>query len=270
MRDAIAGPGSPEDRFAFGRNWASYSKLIGEPQIAEAVAALQRLLRAEELAGRSFLDIGSGSGLHSVAAARLGVSRILAVDVDPDSTATTRTTLEQHGGSTPWTAVNRSIFDLRPAEVGTFDAVYSWGVLHHTGDMMRAIDMAAALVAPGGLFAFALYRRTRLDWFWTREKRWYIKASPSGQRAAQRVYTGAYRLACALTGRRAQMERGMDYTHDLHDWLGGYPYESILASEVESHMTGLGFAKVRELARPLELGLFGSGCDEYVYRRTAP
>jgi 2-polyprenyl-6-hydroxyphenyl methylase/3-demethylubiquinone-9 3-methyltransferase len=257
------------DRFGFGRNWASYARLIGEREIAEAVAGLTKLVPAADLAGRSFLDIGSGSGLHALAAARLGVARILAVDIDPDSTTTTHQTLARFAGDVAWTAETLSIFDLDPGAVGTFDVVYSWGVLHHTGDMRRAIERAAALVAPGGLFAFALYRRTRLDWFWVREKRWYIKASPGAQRFAQNVFAGSHRLAGALTGRPARTSRGMEYWHDLHDWLGGYPYESIMAPEVETLMQGLGFVRERVFARPLALGLFGSGCDEYVYRRQA-
>ena len=63
------------------------------------------------------------------------------------------------------------------------------------------------------------------------------------------------------------MTRGMEYWHDLHDWLGGYPYEAILAPQVEAMMRKRGFKPERVFARPLELGLFGSGCDEYVYRR---
>ena len=254
-------------RFEFGRNWASYARLIGEAEVAAAVAGLTKLIDPKDLAGKTFLDIGSGSGLHALAAARSGVARIVTVDVDTDSAATTRATLERFAGTTPWVARERSVLDMSPEADGRFDVVYSWGVLHHTGDMLRAIDIAASLVAPGGVFAFALYRRTRLDPFWVREKRWYTKASPGKQRLAQYLYTGAYRAASLLTGRTANVARGMEYWHDLHDWLGGTPYESILAAEVEARMTVLGFAKEREFARPLELGLFGSGCDEYTYRR---
>lgn len=256
-------------RFGFGRNWASYARTIGEPEIAGAVTGLERLVSTSDLAGRSFLDIGSGSGLHSLAAFRSGAGRILAVDVDPDSVVTTNATLSRFATSVPWEARECSILDMTPETDGRFDVVYSWGVLHHTGRMLPAIERAAAFVAPGGVFAFALYRRTRLDWFWTREKRWYTVASPWSQKLARGLYTAAYRAASALTGRRARADRGMDYWHDLHDWLGGYPYESILADEVDVLMRRLGFTAEKVFARPLELGLFGSGCDEYVYRKLA-
>lgn len=267
MKLAKVDRANSDDRFEFGRNWASYSRLIDEAKIAGAIEGLARLIPPEDLKGRSFLDIGSGSGLHALAAARLGVGKIVAVDVDSNSTETTRETLSRHAGTVTWSAETRSIFDVTPQNCGQFDVVYSWGVLHHTGDMLRAVDCAASLVAPGGLFAFALYRRTRFDRFWVLEKRWYARASPGSQRLAQQVFTVGYRIAARLMGRKATVARGMEYWHDLHDWLGGYPYESILADEVEAIMQRLGFEKVRVFARPKQLGLFGSGCDEYVYRR---
>ena len=59
----------------------------------------------------------------------------------------------------------------------------------------------------------------------------------------------------------------MEFGHDVHDWMGGYPYELISAPEVETFMRRIGFAHVRSFTSPLTIGLFGSGCDEYVYRR---
>ena len=85
-------------------------------------------------------------------------------------------------------------------------------------------------------------------------------------------------LACGLTltGRSLKRyvanyplnNRGMDFGHDLHDWLGGYPYESISSKDVHRLMESLGFVLVKQFAeRKRPIGLLGSGCDEYVYRR---
>jgi 2-polyprenyl-6-hydroxyphenyl methylase/3-demethylubiquinone-9 3-methyltransferase len=111
--------------------------------------------------------------------------------------------------------------------------------------------------------------------FWTWEKRWYSRASPRLQASARKLYVALLRLRFRLTGRdfRAYVAdyksmRGMDFAHDVHDWLGGYPYESISAEEVATVMRGLGFEHVRSFTSPLTIGLFGSGCDEYVYRRS--
>ena len=262
--------------FAFGRNWASYAELIDERRIAEAKAALVRLLGRNTLAGKIFLDLGCGSGLHAVAAARLGASRIVALDIDPAAVATTRRVLAKHAPDASFEAHQLSVFDLTPETCGRFEVVYSWGVLHHSGAMREAIERAAGVVEPGGLFAFALYHRTRMCGFWTREKRWYSGASPGLQGLTRKLYVALLRLRFALTGRdfRAYLAnyksmRGMDFAHDVHDWLGGYPYESISAPEVATIMQRLGFEHVQSFTSPVTIGLFGSGCDEYVYRRKA-
>ncbi len=264
-----------ESHFRFGDNWASYAGGIDDEAIAEAERGLLRLVPREALAGRMFLDIGCGSGIHALAALRLGAARVLAVDIDPRSVETTRALLAAQRPQARWSVETVSVFDLRPEQFGTFDVVYSWGVLHHTGDLDTAMRRAAALVAPGGLFAFALYRATHLDRFWVAEKRWYASASPRAQKLAQGVYTRLFKLGLAATGRsfsaytaKKKTERGMDFDHDVHDWLGGYPYETIAPAEVARLMRELEFAEVRRIAREKrELGLFGSGCDEYVYRK---
>lgn len=263
-----------DSHFAFGENWASYAKLIGEPQIEQAREGLLKLIPADDFKGRSFLDIGCGSGLHALAATRLGVARVVGADIDPNSAATARHVLSERGQNTPWQIENVSVFDLTPEQFGVFDIVYSWGVLHHTGDMWQALDKAAALVAPGGLLAVAFYRETYLDSFWKLEKRLYTSAPPLVQNAVKSGYIGAFRFARAVTGQgpfadyiaNYTSRRGMDFDHDVHDWLGGYPYESALAPEVDRRLAAAGFKAERIFARPKSSGIFGSGCDEYVYR----
>nr|WP_081711792.1 class I SAM-dependent methyltransferase [Thermosynechococcus sp. NK55a] len=240
-----------------------------------------RLLGGERLDGKRFLDIGSGSGLHSLAALRLGARQVVAIDIDADSVATTQAVLQRFAPDGPWKVEAKSVFELDPRESGVFEIVYSWGVLHHTGDMFFALRSAAAMVAPEGFFVFALYRRIWMDWFWRWEKRWYAQASHSAQARARWVYVTLYRLGLRLTGRRFEdyvtnyrSKRGMSFEHDVHDWLGGWPYESISSREVQDAMKALGFSAVKQFARKgrflgKDPGFFGSGCDEYVYRKEA-
>lgn len=160
-----------------------------------------------------------------------------------------------------------------------FETVYSWGVLHHTGDMERAIRCAAALCSSGGKFVFALYRRTWMDWLWKIEKKWYAKASPDAQKRAQNVYITLAKIKFFVTGRSWKryvteyvQKRGMDFFHDLHDWLGGWPYETISPEEVDVYMRQLGYSPISAIASRGDLfgkplGILGSGCNEYVYQR---
>ena len=265
-----------ESHFDFGRNWASYLRLVTDAHVQEAVRSLQRLAGGD-LHGRRVLDIGCGSGLHAVAALRLGAREVVAVDIDADCVATTRQLLQTHAAGQPWSTRQTSVFDLITDSPAPFDVVYSWGVLHHTGDMYRALRIAAALVAPEGQLIFALYRHTWLCWLWKIEKKWYAAAGPAAQAHAQAAYVRLLRAALSMARRRNSFtdyvsaygqRRGMDFYHDVHDWLGGWPYESISPAQTERFMSKLGFRRVRAFTRRgIQLGLFGSGCDEYVYAR---
>jgi 2-polyprenyl-6-hydroxyphenyl methylase/3-demethylubiquinone-9 3-methyltransferase len=263
-----------ESHFAFGENWSDFAARLGEAQIARAVESLARLLPPEELAGRSFLDIGSGSGLSSLAALRLGAGRVLALDIDPDSVATTSRVLAAHAPGADWTARAANILDVSPAELGRFDVVHSWGVLHHTGDMWRAVERAAALVAPGGLLALALYRKTPACGAWREAKRLYSAAPAWAQAPARWLFSGALLAGVAVRGadpvryvREYREQRGMSFRHDVHDWLGGYPYESAAPDEVLARAERLGLTNRRSFLIAQSRGLFGSGCDEFVFGR---
>jgi 2-polyprenyl-3-methyl-5-hydroxy-6-metoxy-1,4-benzoquinol methylase len=260
-----------ETHFRFGDNWQSYARGIGEEQIRQAVAGLHELL-PEGCSGETFLDIGCGSGIHSLAASMSG-AKVTAVDIDPASVNATRSVLASRGFSAV-VPQQISVFDLDPATIGQFDIVYSWGVLHHTGDMWRAISRAADLVRPGGRFALALYDKTPFCGLWQIEKAWYSKASEGGQRRARATYVALFRLKCLLTGRSFSKcvadyssYRGMDYYHDLHDWMGGYPYQSARPSEVQKLLQARGFRQTVFIASGVRIGLFGSGCSQYSFER---
>jgi hypothetical protein len=161
----------------------------------------------------------------------------------------------------------------RPIHNRKREAGPAWGVLHHTGNMWEALGKAASMVAPNGLLAIALYRKTHMDLFWKLEKRVYAHAPKIIQNVMRAVYIAALRLRNIATGgsfreyvANYKSSRGMDFYHDVHDWLGGYPYETALAPEVETRLASLGFTAERVFAHPMSVGLFGSGCDEYVYR----
>src|SRR3984893_13834852 len=132
-----------ESHFSFGETWAEYAQKIDEKRIEEAEKSMIRLMGREAIEGKTFLDIGCGSGLFSLAAVRLGCKQLLAVDLDPKSVETTRRTLSLHAPDGNWDCRNVSVFDLDPATMGMFDVAYSWGVLHHTGAMYKAIAKAA-------------------------------------------------------------------------------------------------------------------------------
>ncbi len=156
------------ERFEFGDNWTRFLAVLDEPRIAAAERALQAMLEMERLDGLSFLDVGSGSGLSSLAARRLG-TRVTSFDYDPQSVACTGELARRYfPGDPSWTIQRRSVLDRDAlAALGTFDIVYSWGVLHHTGQMWDALQNVIAPVKPGGRLFIAIYNDTG-----TQSRRW--------------------------------------------------------------------------------------------------
>src|SRR5687768_336406 len=158
VTDAHATEVALGERFEFGSNWARFLTVLDESRIVLAERALQDMLQRSRLDGLSFLDIGSGSGLSSLAARRLG-ARVHSFDYDPQSVACTSELRRRYFPADPnWVVEQASVLDADVVRrVGTFDIVYSWGVLHHTGGMWRALDHAAIPVAPGGKLFIAIY-----------------------------------------------------------------------------------------------------------------
>jgi SAM-dependent methyltransferase len=261
--------------FAFGSNWAEFARSIDEARISQARDGLAKLV-GDAVRGRSFLDIGSGSGLAALAALRLGASEVCACDLDEQSVATSRAVLTRFAEGARWRVLQRSVLALDPEIDGRFDVVYSWGVLHHTGAMWRAIDSAARLVKPGGLFVIAIYARSPFCPLWRVEKSFYRRAPAPIQAAIRFLYKSAYRIGLVVSGRnparyvRDYAARGMSWSTDVHDWLGGYPYESATADEIVAHVEKSGFSAQQVLPARVRLGgLFGVGCGEFTFRRDA-
>lgn len=261
--------------FEFGENWRSYAATIDQKRIDAAIAGVRKLF-PDGLQGRSFLDIGCGSGLHSLAALSLGAAAVIAIDIDENSVAATTQTLSRFAPGANWNTSVLSIFDAAPKTLGQFDVVYSWGVLHHTGSMWTAIENAAAFVKDGGEFAIAIYNATLMDPFWIAEKRIYSSLPRSGQWLIQQAFVAAWLVGKAIRGipparflRDYYHSRGMNFSHDAHDWLGGYPYETASAAQLRSFFAKLGLRELRGFPKPKSVGVFGSNCHEFVFKKTS-
>lgn len=260
-------------RFAFGRNWHSFLTTLTVDRIAVAEQSLRDMLGVTTLQGTRFLDIGCGSGLFSVAARRLGAT-VHSLDYDRNSVACALTLRDRFfPGDAAWTIEEGSAIDPSYMDrLGTFDTVYTWGVLHHTGEMWKGVRLAAARVAPGGRLFLALYNDQ--GWrsaVWARIKRLYC-SGPLGRAAVLAVgvpYFAAVAVAAGLVKHRHpfgefihyRRHRGMSITHDWVDWLGGYPFEVATPAAVFQTLHREGFSlEVLKTTQRL-------GCNEFVFRR---
>lgn len=263
-----------ERRFGFGKNWLDYSKCINEDRIQTAVKSLERFFDPKDCVDKTFLDIGCGSGLFSLAALKLGFKKVVAIDIDPNCVQATTFLLSQHMPPERWQCQEVSVFNLDPTQFGYFDVVYSWGVLHHTGDMKKAISVALQMVKSEGIIVLALYRKTLMCGFWTWEKRLYNNGPAWFPRVAEFLYkiVMVLRLLVARINPWAYIanykkNRGMSWHHDIVDWLGGYPYESISPEELRIFANSLGFEVIQEFTRKQKYGFLGSACDEFVLKK---
>jgi len=274
---SVASVGPPPDAFGFGRNWQRYiSEHLNPERERIAAESLHDLLQVD-LRGKSFLDIGSGSGLFSLCACKAGASHVTSIDVDPSSVTATKHLRASAGDPENWVVRHDSILDGNVARtLPAADIVYSWGVLHHTGNMHEAIVNAAQLVNPGGLFCIAIYNRVTGRFLdserWLRIKRAYNHSPRAAQAAMESLYAGYWSLGRLRNrqnplriAREYKASRGMALKTDLVDWLGGYPYEFATSDEVIAFCTKrCGMSLVRLVPVPDD----GNGNNQFVFQRT--
>lgn len=232
--------------FSFGRNWKSFSRFASESAIQRAEDDVRLWLGPHGVAGKSVIDVGCGSGIHSLVLHRMGAASLVSIDADLGSVQSTNRFHDRAGNPPNWRVLGGSILDrglLR--SLGRFDVVYSWGVLHHTGQMWTAIENASALAAPNGRMWISIYAKGPNYANQLRVKRKFNNASWLYKKAYVAYYLLARWRAERRAGHRLKdwfwYERGMNAYHDAVDWFGGLPYEVASVDEVKDFLESRGW-----------------------------
>ncbi|NCT99433.1 MAG: class I SAM-dependent methyltransferase [Comamonadaceae bacterium] len=263
------------NRFRFGENWARFLRTLNEARIAVAEQSLKSMLGRDTLAGLRFIDVGSGSGLFSLAARRLG-AQVHSFDFDPQSVQCAMELRSRYfPDDAQWTIQEGSVLDADFIDgLGQHDIVYSWGVLHHTGEMWKALELVTRLVRNGGQLFIAIYNdQGHISRRWTSIKKLYC-SGPLGRLLVKAVCIPYFVLPPLLLDlvklrdptriyREYYRERGMSRVHDWYDWLGGYPFEVAKPEEIFDFYTARGF----RMERMTTCG-GGLGCNQFVFRRS--
>lgn len=253
------------ERFAFGDNWSRFLSVLDEDKIIQAVDSLKSMLDVDCLSGKRFLDVGSGSGLFSLAAKRLG-AEVVSFDFDPQSVACTQELKNRYfSADEGWDVQAGSVLDAEYlAGLGVFDIVYSWGVLHHTGDMWKALANVSGCVAEGGKLFIALYNyQPFASRYWK-----FVKKTYNKYRFTRPLFVFVHVVYPVIPSvllkffQKRKYPRGMSVRYDLYDWLGGYPFEVSKPEQVFDFYKARGFqlSVLKTVGGRL-------GCNEFVFKK---
>jgi len=255
-------------RFEFGANWLRFLEVINEVRINEAEESLKTMLRVDDLKNKRFLDVGSGSGLFSLAARRMG-AKVPSFDYDSRSVACTQELKRRYyPNDADWMIEEASVLDRGYLErLGQFDVVYSWGVLHHTGAMWEVLANVVPLVADEGRLFIAIYHDQGFkSRYWHMVKKTYTKHSLLHWPLLilHMPYPFLPSLIFKYISGRLKEDRGMSFWYDIVDWIGGFPFEVATPESI------FDFYRVRKLHLDNLRTTNRAGCNQFVFIKNKP
>ena len=260
------------NKFKFGKNWKLFLKGLENKHIQISKKALLKFNQNINLKNRSFIDIGSGSGLSSLAAKQLG-AKVVSIDVDTECIECTKFLKNKfYKDSKDWDIKKLSILNTKNIKImNKFDYVYSWGVLHHTGNLKKALKNTESLCGKNGFIHLALYNdQGRKSKRWKIIKKMYIKNNFIVKKLIELIFFPFFLLkpflqsllSPILKNNNRIRKRGMTHYISMVDWLGGYPFETSKPEEIFNFFTNKNYTLIS-----LYTCGPGHGCNEFLFKK---
>lgn len=250
--------------FDFGENWLDFSKKsLDEDRMKEAEKSLKDLIGEETIKNKTFLDIGSGSGIFSIVAKKIGAKKVVGFDISENSIKTAFLNKKRFAPNSEIDFQKQSILEKGYDQWGKFDIVYSWGVLHHTGNMWQAIRNAMNLVEKDGYFVIAIYNKHWTSPIWKVIKWFYNVAPKVVKRGMVILFYNLKKNFFKIKNKEMfNKTRGMNFYYDVIDWIGGYPYQYASTDEIKKYFDKFDFKLIN-----LVNTKGWTGCNEYMFKR---
>ncbi|RJQ31193.1 class I SAM-dependent methyltransferase [Candidatus Parcubacteria bacterium] len=231
--------------FKFGKNWLRFLDTKNQEQrLAIAVDSIKTFMGVENLNGKVFIDAGCGSGFFSLAAWKLG-AEVISFDLDPECVTCCEYYKKKYAFNPGnWTILKGSVLDRNfLATLPKGDVVYSYGVLHHTGNLKQAMENVETLVKDRGYLYIAIYNKVygrNGSKCWQKRKARYNRLPIFLQwlMVVKYLIRNGF-IPEILNGKNPlkewqeyKVKRGESKWVDAIDWVGAYPYEFLRPDEV--------------------------------------
>ena len=251
--------------FNFGHNWKNYSaNVLDEECLNDAVESLDTLIGAKRISGASFLDVGCGSGIFSIAAKKLGAEIVVGLDISKDSVDTSMHNKKRFAEEEDIQFIKYDILDGSDG-IEAFDIVYSWGVLHHTGNMWQALINTMRFVKGNGIYVISIYNKHWTSPVWLLVKYIY-NVSPQFIKMVMvwffYIIIAFAKFIVTKKNPFLKKRRGMNFYYDVVDWIGGYPYEYASKKDIQTFIEKEGYTLI-----DFNKAEVPTGCNEYVFRK---
>ena len=252
-----------DNNFSFGKNWLHFI----QNNINDSVIESSRIdiIKWFDVKDKSIIDIGCGSGLSSLIFNNEKAKYIYSFDYDINSVDSTLLLKnKQKIINNDWVIKQGNILDTDYIKsLGKFDIVYSWGVLHHTGDLWKAIKNAIYL--SNDLIMLSLYSNiANYDNDFTAKQN-YNKFNELEKKKNIADYVMTVKQSSKkneeILNWNTPSKRGMNKYNDIIDWVGGFPYEVCSTKQINQFMEENGFILIQKYD-PVQ-----QACHEWLFKK---